>query len=92
MGSHKGNTYVGPPIGGLKKKPGSKNPDYQGKIEFIKTILGDIRQKEIKLGPHRGPLTLDHPPGDKKNPKKQKVRPQISSTFSPPPLKPIKKL
>ena len=40
---------------GIKKFQGSKKADYQFKIEIKKTFLvGEIRQKEIKLGPHWG--------------------------------------
>ena len=65
MGPHRRTTYVGPPPGD-KKFQGSKKADYQFKIEIQKTLpRRDIKQKEIKLGPHRGPLRWS-PPGDKK--------------------------
>ena len=49
----------------IKKFRGSKKADYHGKIEIQKTFSRwDIKQKEIKLVPHRGPLRWS-PPGVK---------------------------
>ena len=45
----------------LKKYRGQKWADPACKLKPKKHLLGwDIRQKEIKLGPHRGPLKMVH--------------------------------
>ena len=58
---------IHPPSVTLRKYRGQKWADTPRKLKSKKHFPGaDIKQKEIKLGPHRGPPKDGPPPGDKK--------------------------
>ena len=58
---------IHPPSVTLRKYRGQKWADTASKLKSKKHVLGsDIKQKEIKGGPHRGPPKDGPPPGDKK--------------------------
>ena len=65
MGARRGASNL--PLRGIKKFEGQKLTETACKFKPKKKVLyGDIKKKEIKLEPHRGPHPLVHPPGDKK--------------------------